>query len=86
MIIKTMTLGEKDFFHARPAAVVANTAKQYESVILLLWEGKVANVKDAFALMRMERFYGQSFDLMADGSDEEKALLDVSKAIETAFA
>ena len=46
MITGSVTLDAKDFFHARPAAKIAGTAKTYESVIMVMLGTEIADAKD----------------------------------------
>lgn len=81
MVQKTITLDPKAFFHARPSAQIANIAKGFESVIMVMVGTEIADAKNPMALMRLSHPNGSPIDLMADGQDEEAALAAALEAI-----
>lgn len=85
MTARTITLGSRDFFHARPAAMLANTAKSYESVIMVMLGTEIADAKDALSLMRLSHPNGSPVEFLADGNDEEAAMDGILKALENIF-
>lgn len=86
MITGTITLGPDDFFHARPAASIAETANTYESVIMVMLGTAIADAKDPLSLMRLGHPGGASVDILADGPDEQKALAAVTDVIQKEFS
>lgn len=86
MTTRTITLGSKDFFHARPAARIAGTAKLYESVVMIMLGTEIADAKDAVSLMRLSHPNGLSLDVMTDGPDEQTASNAVLEAIKQEFS
>ena len=86
MITGSVTLDAKDFFHARPAAKIAGTAKTYESVIMVMLGTEIADAKDPLSLMRLSHPQGSTVDVLADGTDEQKALNAVMEEIRREFA
>ena len=85
MISKSVTLSSNDFFHARPAAKIADAAKSYESVIMVMLGTEIADAKNAFSLMRLSHPKGSAVDILADGTDEQKALDAVVEIIGKEF-
>jgi multiphosphoryl transfer protein len=67
--------------HARPAAVLANLSKQYQSTIQLHRGNDSANSKSVVALMNLDVKHNDTVTLTADGSDAQDAILALTKAI-----
>ena len=85
MITRSIMLDPDEFFHARPAAKIAGTAKTYESVIMVMLGTEIADAKDPLSLMRLSHPKGTAVDIMADGPDETAALEEITAAIQNAF-
>lgn len=85
MTTRTIKLAPKDFFHARPSAMIADAARSYESVIMVMLGTEIADAKDSLSLMRLSHPNGSPVELMADGSDEASAIDGVLKAVENEF-
>lgn len=60
--------------HARPAAVLANKAKQFKSRVFLQKGNERANAKSVVAIMGLNVGGGDKVHLVASGPDAEKAL------------
>jgi multiphosphoryl transfer protein len=67
--------------HARPAAVLANLAKSYESTIKLQRGDASVNAKSTIAIMGLEVDYGDKVSLLAEGPDAEEAVKALAAAI-----
>ena len=85
MVTRSITLDSNDFFHARPAAKIADTAKTYESVIMVMLGTEIADAKNPLSLMRLSQPKGSAVDILADGPDETSAADQVLKTIQSAF-
>lgn len=85
MLTKTITLHPDDFFHARPAARIAEVSKHFTSVTMVISGTSIADTKNSLSLMRLGHPDGSSIDLMADGPDEQAALEAVVEAIQNEF-
>gem|GEM_PF-652682 len=81
----TVTLHETSLLHARPASIIAVTAKGYESVVMLSADTQIADAKNPLSLMRLRYPSGTPLELLADGPDEAAALQAVADAICTAL-
>ena len=64
---------------ARPAAMLVQTASQYESRIYLESDGKRVNAKSIMGMMTLDLPVGEQVIVTADGVDEEKAVNDIEK-------
>lgn len=67
--------------HARPAAVLANLAKKYQSDIRLKYEDKQANVRSVVGLMGLEIGNKARVQLIAKGTDAKEAIAELSEAL-----
>jgi phosphoenolpyruvate-protein phosphotransferase len=67
--------------HARPAAVLANLAKQYKAEITLQRRGDRANAKSVIAVMGLQVNRGDTVTLSAVGVDASEAVLHLTEAI-----
>ena len=67
--------------HARPAAVLANMAKKFDSRIQLQRGENQANAKSVVAVMGLEVGYGDKVQLVASGVDAEQAVAELAVAI-----
>jgi len=85
MITRMIQSNSKDFFHARPAALIASRAKDFESVIMVIVNKETANAKNPIALMRLCHPNGNMVEILADGPDEKAAAKAVAEVIEKIF-
>jgi phosphocarrier protein FPr len=67
--------------HARPAAVLANLAKRYDSAVQLECSGRIANAKSLTALMKLNVKQNDKAVLIATGPDAKEALAELEQAI-----
>lgn len=67
--------------HARPAAVLVNLAKKYKSNIRLKRGDKEVSARSVVGLMGLEVNHGDTVQLIADGSDAEAAIAELSEAL-----
>lgn len=67
--------------HARPAAVLANLAQKYESVIRLKRGDDQANAKSVMAVMGLEVLEGHKVQVIAHGPDAAQAAEELAEAL-----
>jgi multiphosphoryl transfer protein len=67
--------------HARPAAVLANLAKSYDSTIKLQRGDAAVNAKSTIAIMGLEVDHGDKVTLLAEGPDADEAVKALAGAI-----
>jgi phosphocarrier protein FPr len=67
--------------HARPAKVLVNLAKQFQSTISLQHKGKKANAKSMVSVLTLGAVSGSDILVQAEGIDEEKAIAELEAAI-----
>ncbi len=67
--------------HARPAAVLANLAKKFDSQVRIQRGDVQANAKSIVAVMGLEVGCGDKVQIVANGDDAERAVAELSAAI-----
>jgi len=65
--------------HARPAAVLANVAKSFQSGIKLQLGDRTANARSVTSIMALEVGYGDKVVVVAKGADARQAIDKLSK-------
>ena len=85
---KEYTISDPLGMHARPAGVIVKEAQRYESdiTITVRRSEKSASAKGLFGLLGLEARCGDKLLLIANGTDEEKALRGVGAVIEERLA
>ena len=71
--------------HARPAALIAQTAAGFTSDIQLEKDGVCVNAKSIMGVMMLAAEFGSTLRIRADGADEKKAIAAISKLFEDRF-
>lgn len=76
------TIKDELGIHARPAGMLAKTAKGFESVITIEKDGKSVNAQKLMMLMGLGAKCGDTVKVTVEGADEEAA----AKAMEEFLA
>ena len=71
--------------HARPAALIAQTAAGFECDIEIQKDGVCVNAKSIMGLMLLAAECGSSIRLTTDGTDEKEAFEAIKKLFENKF-
>lgn len=71
----TYVITEAEGLHARPAGLLVKKAQTFSSVIHLSANGKEADAKRLFAVMKLGAKCGQEICIQAEGEDEKEAVL-----------
>lgn len=71
---KTIILSNESGLHARPAGILVNKAKNYESDIQIKYQDKTVNAKSIMNLLSLGLSKGSEITIITKGEDEEKAL------------
>ncbi len=85
MIKKTLNIKNKLGLHARPAALLAQTASKYESRVLLIKDGQEIDCKSILGIMMLAIAYGSDIDIHVDGIDEDNAMAKIENLINNKF-
>ena len=73
MIEKILIVQNRAGIHARPAAIIAQTANKFESEISLLRDDAEVNAKSIMGVITMAAGYNTVLTLHTEGSDEKEA-------------
>lgn len=79
MTKRTVTIELASGLEARPVAMLVQLASNYESAIYVQNEGgdKKVNAKSIMGMMSLTLPVGERVVVIADGTDEEKAVSDI---------
>ena len=71
--------------HARPAALIVQTASRYKSKIAFRNEHEEINAKSIMGIITLGASYNSSLTIKAEGEDEAEAVDALSKLFEDRF-
>jgi len=85
MVEKTVTIKNRAGIHARPAALLVQTANRFSANIFLEKDGEKINGKSIMGILTLAATYNSPIKIIADGSDEEDALQTICRLFDTKF-
>lgn len=86
MIKRQLEIINKTGLHARPASEFVLLAKKFESKVTIAKEGgEAVNAKSMVRLLAESIGQGCKVELVVDGADEELAMEELAKLIESGF-
>lgn len=85
MIEKILTVRNRAGIHARPAAIIAQTANKFQSEILLSRDDIEVNAKSIMGVITMAAGYNTQLTLRATGTDENEAAAALDALFESKF-
>ena len=85
MVQKSIKVKNRAGLHARPAAMIVQTASQFDSVIMIEKGSEKINAKSIMGILTMGAGYDTELVLSADGSDEQGALDAMFSLFENRF-
>ncbi|MBP5695134.1 MAG: HPr family phosphocarrier protein [Treponema sp.] len=85
MIEKILTVRNRAGIHARPAALIAQTANKFSSEISLEKDNSTVNAKSIMGVITMAAGYNTTLTLKADGTDEREASDAIFNLFESKF-
>lgn len=71
--------------HARPAALLVQTANEYDSQIFLEKDSEKINGKSIMGIITLGATYESEINIIAEGSDEEQAVQAIATLFENKF-
>ena len=83
MVSKQVTLVNAQGFHMRPASMFAAAMAKYQSNIFLRYNGADHNAKSLLNIIAACIKCGSEIELICDGPEEDKALDEAVKMIES---
>ncbi|MBI9107099.1 MAG: HPr family phosphocarrier protein [Spirochaetales bacterium] len=85
MQTQDVTIKNRAGIHARPAALIVQTANEYQSEIFLEKDNNSINAKSIMGIITLGAGYNTILKVKTDGSDEENALQAIVKLFESRF-
>lgn len=85
MITKAVTIKNRAGIHARPAALIAQTANRFASEILIEREDTRINAKSIMGIITMAASYNSVLMICANGTDEKEAVDAIYTLFENKF-
>ena len=73
MVEKILTVQNRAGIHARPAAIIAQTANKFEAEITLTRDDTTVNAKSIMGVIAMGAGYNTQLTLKVEGPDEAEA-------------
>jgi phosphocarrier protein len=82
---KTVTIKNKLGLHARPAAMMVQTAARFKSKIKIVRDDQEVDGKSIMGLMTLAACCGAEIRIVTDGEDEVDALNTLVQLVENGF-
>ena len=85
MVERTVTIKNRAGIHARPAALLVQTANRFDSGIELEKDGERINGKSIMGVLTLAATYNTPIKIIADGDDEQQAVEAICRLFENKF-
>ena len=85
MVELETTIRNRAGIHARPSAMIAQTAIKFSSRIFLEKNGNKINAKSIMGIITLAASFGSKIRITADGSDEVAAVEAIKALFESGF-
>ena len=85
MVEKNLVIKNRAGIHARPAALITQTANKFESEVLLVKDDVSVNAKSIMGVIALALSYNTVLTLKVSGSDEQEAALAIEALFESKF-
>ncbi|MCR5605242.1 MAG: HPr family phosphocarrier protein [Treponema sp.] len=85
MTEKLLTVRNRAGIHARPAAIIAQTANKFSCELTLEKDSTSVNAKSIMGVITMAASYNSVLTLKADGVDEKEAVDAIASLFESKF-
>jgi phosphocarrier protein len=85
MIEKMATIKNRAGIHARPAALLVQTVKDFRCSIYIEKDDNRINAKSIIGVLTLGASYGTELKLITDGKDEEAAMEALLNLLESGF-
>ncbi|MDR2516966.1 MAG: HPr family phosphocarrier protein [Spirochaetaceae bacterium] len=85
MIERMITIQNRAGIHARPAAIVVQTTKDFTCSIYIEKGNNRINAKSIMGVLTLGAAYGTELRLVADGEDEAEAMEALTRIFENKF-
>lgn len=85
MVEKILTVQNRAGIHARPAAIIAQTANKFESDVTLSRDEASVNAKSIMGVIAMGAGYDTTMTLTVEGPDESEAAAAIEELFNSKF-
>ncbi len=85
MTSRTITIRNRAGIHARPAALIVQTANQYNSQVFFEKDSNRINGKSIMGIITLGATYNSTLTLITEGDDEQEALEAIAQLFENKF-
>ena len=85
MVEMETTIKNRAGIHARPSALIAQTAVKFASRIFLEKSGNRINAKSIMGIITLAASFGSKIKIIAEGADEEAAATAIKTLFESGF-
>lgn len=85
MTEKQIVVKNRAGIHARPAAMIVQTAGQFDSKVFFKKDHEEINAKSIMGVITLGAAYNSEIVISAEGSDEAEAVEAIAKLFETRF-
>ena len=85
MVEKVTVIKNRAGIHARPAAVLVQTANMFSSQIFLEKDSERINGKSIMGIITLGATYNTPIKIIADGADEQEAVEAICRLFENKF-
>nr|QGT50871.1 phosphocarrier protein HPr [uncultured Elusimicrobia bacterium] len=85
MIEQNLKINNRLGLHARPAALIAQTAAGFKCNIQLTKDGVSVNAKSIMGVMMLAAEYGSELTLCTEGEDEQEAAAAIQQLFDDKF-
>jgi len=85
MISQQVTIRNRAGIHARPAALIVQTANKFESQVFFERDSNRINGKSIMGIITLGATYNSTLTVIADGKDEEQAMAAIIALFENKF-
>ncbi len=86
MFVKDVTVQNKVGLHARPATFFIQKANEFKASIWVEKEERRVNAKSLLGVLSLGIVGGTTIRIIADGSDEEAAVEELVRLVQSGFA
>ena len=85
MTEKLLTVKNRAGIHARPAAIIAQTANKYQCEVSLCKDDTVVNAKSIMGVITMAAGYNTVLTLRTEGADEKECAEEIAALFDARF-
>ncbi len=85
MIEKLLTVKNRAGIHARPAAIIAQTANKFACEVMISKDDTTVNAKSIMGVITMAAGYNTVLTLKTEGADEKEAAETIEALFESKF-